>query len=101
MRRTGHALTILALGWALLLAPAGLLAPAVAEPASPSAPVASETAAVLAQAPDQQNPESGQQLPEGQRFAIGIAGVALIALVLGSRKARKKPILLASWKRKG
>lgn len=97
MRRTGRALTILALGWALLLAPAG----AAAGPASPSAPVASGTAAVLAQAPDQQNPESGQQLPESQRFAIGIAGVALIALVLGARKARKKPILLASWKRKG
>lgn len=98
MRRTGHALTILAFGWALLLAPAGA---AVAEPASPSAAVASGTAAVLVQAPDQQNPDSGRQLPEGQRFAVGIAGVALIALVLGSRKARKKPILLASWKRKG
>lgn len=98
MRRTGHALTILAFGWALLLAPAGA---AVAEPASSSAAVASGTAAVLVQAPDQQKPDSGRQLPEGQRFAVGIAGVALIALVLGSRKARKKPILLASWKRKG
>lgn len=98
MRRTVHALTILALGLALLLAPAGA---AGAEPVNPSGAVASETATVLAQAPDQESPGSQEQLPRDQRTAIGIAGVVLIAAVLGSRKARKKPVLLVSFKRKG
>ena len=96
MRRTVHLLTILAFGWALLLAPAGV---AGAEAASPSGAVASAT--VLAQAPDQQDQNSGQQIPERQRVVIGIAGLALIGAVLGTRKARKKPVLLVSWKRKG
>ncbi|GAA4861751.1 hypothetical protein [Saccharopolyspora cebuensis] len=98
MGRTGRVLAGLVMALALVGAPAT----AMAEPAAVSG------VAVLAQAPppepppaepapDQQGP--GQQGP-GQNTAIGIAGLVLIAAVLLSRKARKKPVWFVAIKKK-
>ncbi|GAA2781238.1 hypothetical protein [Saccharopolyspora taberi] len=89
MRRTGHALAVLLIGWLLVFAP-----PALAEPApAPAATVA------VTQAPPAA-PEQQPQPPDRQRLAIGVTGLVLIAVVLFSRKLRNKPVLFFTFKKK-
>ncbi|MEU5849500.1 hypothetical protein [Saccharopolyspora shandongensis] len=90
MWRTGRVLAGLAIALFLLLAPPAL---AAGETAPPGAPVV-----VLAQDPGQ--PPAPPPAYDKQRLAIGATGVVLIALVLLSRKARKKPVLFVTWKKK-
>ncbi|MEV0702051.1 hypothetical protein AB0I53_29635 [Saccharopolyspora sp. NPDC050389] len=91
MWRTGRVLAGLAIALFLLLAPPAL---AAGETASPGAPVV-----VLAQDPGQAPPPAQPAAYDKQRLAIGATGVALIALVLLSRKARKKPVFFVKWKK--
>ena len=105
MWRTGRALTVLVAGWvaglALFLAPAATAAPGVAPPAAAvrvaeQAPQQGQLQqGQLRQAPLQQAPDQQQDHPlrQNQRFTIGGMGIALIALVLLSRKYRKKPMV--------
>lgn len=120
MWRTGRALTVLVTGWvaglALFLTPAVAAAPGVQQPAAAvrvaeRAPQQVQFQQVeqvpqqarlqqarLQQAPDQQQ---DHPLPQNQRFTIGGMGIALIALVLLSRKYRKKPMVYIPkfWKK--
>lgn len=98
MGRMSRLLAGLALGGLLVFTPAG---PAeLVQPAAQAQPAVAATALELpAQAPP--GPDltgDDQQLQGKQRIAIGIAGVVLIALVLLSRKARKKPMFGFKWK---
>ncbi|MEU6130257.1 hypothetical protein ABZ805_13890 [Saccharopolyspora sp. NPDC047091] len=96
MARMGRLLAVLTLGGVLLFSPAaGGAAPAEAA----AAPVA--TAAVLAQAPPGPDLTGDRQnaAEDKQRLMTGIAGMVLIAAVLLSRKARKRPVFSFKWKR--
>ncbi|WP_263249465.1 hypothetical protein [Saccharopolyspora rosea] len=86
MGRTGRVLSGLLIGMFLVFAP----------PAAASAPAPATT--VVAQ-PPAQDPGSEQQLTPRQRVAIGVTGIVLIAAVLGSRRARKKPVFFVKWKK--
>ncbi|MEV5538785.1 hypothetical protein AB0L13_18165 [Saccharopolyspora shandongensis] len=93
MWRTGRVLAGLAIALFLLLAPPAL---AAGETPPSGAPVV-----VLAQDPGQPPaPPAPPPAYDKQRLAIGATGVVLIALVLLSRKARKKPVLFVTWKKK-
>ncbi len=95
MSRIGRVLAVLVVGWVVLFAPAT----AVASEFSASADAGTRSGGpveVLAQQPAQQPAE---QLPERQRFAIGVTGVVLIGAVLLSRKMRKKPVFWIQWKK--
>ncbi|MGP4015570.1 hypothetical protein [Saccharopolyspora sp. 5N708] len=87
MWRTGRVLAGLAIALFLLLTP----------PAAASG-TADTSIAVVAQQPTP-NPPAQPPVDERQRFAIGIAGVVLIGLVLLSRKARKKPVFFVKRKK--
>lgn len=94
MGRIGRVLAVLAFAWSVLV-----IAPAAESVASP------EPSAVVVQAQDAPpgpdlRQDSGQQM-DRQRVTAGTAGIVLIALVLISRKQRKKPVLFVEWKRKG
>lgn len=91
MWRTGRVLAGLAIALFLLLTP-----PAFAgEPADgPVSVVVAQDPPPPAQAPPAQAPAI-----ERQRLAIGVSGVVLIALVLLSRKLRKKPVFFVNRKK--
>lgn len=92
MWRTGRVLAGLAIALFLLFAP-----PAVAE--GGAAPTEASVV-VLAQEPGPPPaPPAQPPTDERQRLAIGVTGVVLIALVLLSRKMRKKPVFFVKWKK--
>ncbi|PKW12645.1 hypothetical protein [Saccharopolyspora spinosa] len=91
MWRTGRVLAGLAIALFLLFAP-----PALAE--GRAAPT--EASVVLAQEPGPPPAPPAQPPPdERQRLALGVTGVVLIALVLLSRKLRKKAVFFVKWKK--
>lgn len=101
MWRTGRALTVFVTGWvaglSLFLAPVATAEPAVAQPAAAvraqalSEPVPQGYGTPsFSQTPEQQ-PSNGA--PDRQRLMMGVAGIVLIALVLMTRKWRKKPMV--------
>ncbi|WP_461142902.1 hypothetical protein [Salinifilum aidingensis] len=91
--------------------------PGLAQAAAPADPPAARTPAVSAPAVSApaghgRAPAAAVQAPPGpgrdsgaterrsrQDIAIGVGGVALIGLVLLSRRARKKPVLFVKWKK--
>ncbi|MHA6802388.1 hypothetical protein [Salinifilum ghardaiensis] len=86
--------------------------PGLAQAAAPAEPPAARTPAVSAPAGHGRAPAAAVQAPPGpgrdsgateqrsrQDIAIGVGGVALIGLVLLSRRARKKPVLFVKWKK--
>lgn len=102
MWRTGRALTVLVTGWvaglSLFLAPVAAAGPVVEPAAAVQVQARSEPVPVpqgygapsFSQAPEQQ-PSNGA--PDRQRLMMGVAGIVLIALVLLTRKWRKKPMV--------
>ncbi|GAB2648639.1 hypothetical protein GCM10027271_02720 [Saccharopolyspora gloriosae] len=99
MARMGRLLAVLTLGGVLLLSPA---AGGTAVAATEQAPVAAT--ALVAQEPTAPpgpdlNGDQQSAFDDKQRLAVGIGGFVLIAAVLFSRKARKRPILSFKWKR--
>lgn len=98
--RTSRMLAATVFGCSMSLSPTV----ALAEP-SQVGEAAQVQAAVHVQAPEPAPPipEDGTSRGDptsAQRYGIGVAGAALIGLVLLSRKLRKKPVLWVSWKRK-
>jgi hypothetical protein len=87
MWRTGRVLAGLVIALFLLLAPPAFAGESADGPVS--VVVAQEPAPAPTQAPSD----------ERQRLAIGTTGVALIALVLLSRKLRKKPVFFVKRKK--
>ncbi|MFR9731093.1 hypothetical protein ACL03H_17855 [Saccharopolyspora sp. MS10] len=100
MARMGRLLGALALGGVLLLSPsAGDTALAATAPPAPAAATAT-VAQDEPTAPPGPDLDGGRSAAEDkQRLVIGIAGIALIAAVLLSRKARKRPVFSFKWKR--
>lgn len=101
--RIPRTIAAIALGSSMAIAPAA----AVAEP-----PQRAEAVQVQVQVQvHAQQPEPAPPIPEdgrssnepttSQRYGIGVAGAALIGLVLLSRKLRKKPIIGLPWKKRG
>lgn len=117
MWRTGRALTVLVTGWvmglSLFLTPAVATAQPAVHQQAPAVRVANVSQRTVAeQAPveraaagklRQQPPDQPQHpLPANQRVTVGVIGIVLIALVLLSRKWRKKPMVYIPkfWKSK-
>ncbi|MHA6798415.1 hypothetical protein [Bounagaea algeriensis] len=104
MRRTCRGILAgLVLGVALL----GLPGFAQAVPPAPAAMDISAGGVPAVAASDAAQPPPGPDLDSGsaaqrsqQDIAIGVGGVALIGLVLLSRRMRKKPVLFVKWKKK-
>jgi hypothetical protein len=86
MWRTGRVLAGLAIALFLLLTP----------PAFAGEPADGPVSVVVAQDPP---PPAQAPAIERQRLAIGVSGVVLIALVLLSRKLRKKPVFFVNRKK--
>lgn len=96
----------------LVLSVALLGLPGLAQAAPPAAPAAmgvstwADGRPPAVAAPDVAQPPPGPDLDSGsagqrsqQDIAIGVGGVALIGLVLLSRRMRKKPVLFVKWKK--
>lgn len=99
MARMGRLLAVLTLGGVLLLSPAAggnAVAVTAQAPAAATVLVAQEPTAPPG--PDL-NGDQQSAAEDKQRLLIGIGGFVLIAAVLLSRKARKRPILSFKWKR--
>ncbi len=103
MGRIGRLLAVLTLGGLVLLVPAttGPAADAVgAAPVAEAAASAPQSPAALpAQAPPGPDLTGDNPQPmDKQQLLTGIGGVVLIALVLLSRRWRKKPMFGFKWK---
>lgn len=102
MGRIGRLLAVLTLGGLLLLVPAttGPAADAAGlVPAHEVAAAAPHLAALPAQAPPGPDLTGDNPQPmDQQQLLSGIGGVVLIALVLLSRRWRKKPMFGFKWK---
>lgn len=102
MGRMGRLLAGLALGGMLVFSPASpavLDAPAAQAQSSVQAQASAPALELPAQAPPGPDLTGDDQQSQGkQRIVKGLCGVALIALVLLSRKARKKPVFAFKWK---
>lgn len=116
MRRTSRRLLGLAVGGLLLGLPIVGSGPQASAESVSATSVSATSVSVNAQAaaryvpeqaPAQQPPPPGPDLdsdpaagqPDSRDIAIGLGGVALIGLVLLSRKLRKKPVLFIRWKK--
>ena len=96
MARMGRLLAVLTLGGVLLFSPAaGGAAPAEAAPAPTAVVAQAEPSAPPG--PDL-NGDRQSAAEDKQRLVTGIAGIVLIAAVLLSRKARKRPVFCFKWK---
>src|SRR5437764_14158597 len=95
---------VLTVGCLLLLGPAIFTTP---HPATPLAAAEVVRTQISPPQPPTQPPGPGQPgaggMPDRQRFAVGTAGIVLIAVVLGVRRLRGKPVvgIKLKWKKDG